>query len=353
MRDSSSVDSVPQVPWEDFFKHALIPMGVLTWIGDDGRFLEANAASAAELGKQVEEVRGRSALELGIPAPLVKNWGLSLEVAHQVGAPIDVRWQVATAQGMRSFTSRVLPLRDGKDLTDRFGYINHDWTGADRPQHDDAAERELIAGRLAIALAEDIEAPLNQLLALIGIASDEVGALAATNPELEMEECARVLAEATLLTRKAHLPARELKEFLRPFTSVPGPVDAGECVRSAMRLVRSEVKRTSQIRADLLPAVLVRADEPRLRHALVRVLLDTARGPGSQLVHAGDLCLSMSLDDRQLELVVTRTDRMASPAADIARWESLIREAGGTLRVEPHVGTGFRVRIGLPLLRLS
>jgi len=353
MPDPSSPDSVLPVPWEDFFKHALVPMGVLTWVGDDGRFLEANAASAAELGMQVAEMRGRSALELGLPAPLVKNWGLSLEVAHQLGAPIDVRWQVATAQGMRSFTSRVLPLRDGRDLTDRFGYINHDWTGADRPQNDDAAERELIAGRLAVALAEDIEGPLHQLLGLIGIASDEVGALAATNPELEMEECARVLAEATLLTRKAHLPARDLREFLRPLESVPGPVDVGECVRSAMRLVRSEVKRSAQIRADLLPATLVRADEPRLRHALVRVLLDAARGPGSRLVHTGDLCLSMTTDDRQLELVVTRTDRMPSPAADIARWESLIRESGGTLRVEPYVGTGFRVRIGLPLLRPS
>ncbi len=341
------------VPWEDFFTHATVPMGILTWEGSDGRFIHANAASAAELGKDVREVCGRSALELGIPAPLVRDWGRALEVAHSLRKPIDVRWQLSTVRGMRSFTSRILPLRDGQDLNQRFGFINRDWTGSEIAQLDDAAERERLAGRLASAFAEDVEGPLRQLLALIGVASDEVGTLAETNPELELEECARVLAEATLMTRRAHVPARELREFLRPVTSVPGPVDAGEAVRSVIRLVGTEVKRSAHLQVDRLPGALIRADEPRLRHALVRVLLETARGPGPEFARSGDLCLSMTTDDRELELVITRTDRNPIPQGDLESCERLIRQAGGTLRVEPFVGSGFRVRIGLPLLRLG
>src|SRR5262249_57786232 len=114
-------------------------------------------------------------------------------------------------------------------------------------QRDDAAERERLAGALASAMAEEVEAPLEQLLGLIGIVADEVGALADLDPSLELEECGRVLASAMLLARRAHLPVHELRGFLRPVPYSPGPVDAGETMRSALRLVSSEVKRSSRI----------------------------------------------------------------------------------------------------------
>jgi signal transduction histidine kinase len=327
-------------------------MGVLSRNGEDARFLKANAASAAQLGREASEVSGRSALELGIPPALVQGWLMALEAVHQVGKPLDVRWQLSTGHGLRTFTSRVLPFPDRGGSTEHFGYINQDWTGLPDVQVDDAAERERIAGALASALAEEIEAPLEQLLGLIGVVADEVGALADTDPALELEECGRVLASAMLLARRAHLPVHELREFLRPVPYAPGPVDAGECMRSALRLVSSEVKRSCGIRTELLPSMLVQADEPRLRHALVRVLLETARGPGLAYARVGDLLLSMTRDISVLELVITRTDHCPTPQGDLATCERLVRESGGLLRVEPRVGPGFRVRIALPLVQL-
>ena len=269
-------------------------MGVLSRNGEDARFLKANAASAAQLGVAPAEMEGRSALELGLPPALVQGWLMSLEAAHQLGKPLDVRWQLAAGHGLRTFTTRLIPFTDGGEPMQHFGYINQDWTGAQDVALDDAAERERIAGALAAALTEEIEAPLEQLLGLIGVVADEVGALADTNPSLELEECGRVLASAMLLARRAHLPVHELRGFLRPVPYSPGPVDAGECMRSALRLVSSEVKRSCGIRTELLPTMVVQADEPRLRHALVRVLLETARGPGVAYARLGD---SGRLDD--------------------------------------------------------
>ncbi|HZJ56094.1 MAG TPA: PAS domain-containing protein [Myxococcaceae bacterium] len=352
MPEQPSSSLVLPVPWEDFFSHAPLPMGVLARKGEDARFLEANTASAAQLGKEPSQVAGRTALELGIPPALVQGWLMALEAVHQLGKPLDVRWQLSTDHGLRTFTSRVLPFPDREASTQHFGHITQDWTGARDVSIDDAAERERLAGGLAAALAEEIEAPLEQLLGLIGIVADEVGALADTDPTLELEECGRVLASAMLLARRAHLPIHELREFLRPVPYSPGPVDAGDCMRSALRLVSSQVKRSCGIRTEILPATLVQADEPRLRHALVRVLLETARGPGTAHARLGDLVLSMTRDVSVLELVITRTDRCPLPQGDLGTCERLVREAGGLLRVESGVGPGFRVRIALPLVHL-
>jgi len=119
-----------------------------------------------------------------------------------------------------------------------------------------------------------------------------------------------------------------------------------------MRLVGSEVKRSVGVRMQPMPAALVQADERILRHALMRVLLETARGPGLGFARAGELVLSMTMDDRTLELVITRTDRCPVPQGNLGFCEALVGEAGGTLTVEPRVGTGFRVRVGLPILNL-
>jgi len=327
-------------------------MGVLSRTGDDARFEESNAAAAAQLGLEPVEMAGRSALELGLPAPLVSGWMMALDAAEQIPAPLDVRWQLSTQHGLRTFTSRVLLLPEQRGSTHLFGYINEDWTGAEKVTVGDQAERERLAGALASALAEEIEAPLEQLLGLIGIVSDEVRALADTDPSLELEECGRVLATAVILARRAHLPARELRDFLRPTPSLPGPVDPGECLRSAMRLVGSEVKRSVGVRFEPAPAALVQANERLLRHALMRVLLETARGPGLGYARSGDLVLSMTRDDRLLELVITRTDRCPVPQGNLEACDALVHEAGGTLTVEPRVGIGFRIRIGLPILNL-
>jgi len=354
MPDSAlSAATILPVPWEDFFSHGLLPMGVLSRNGEDARFVKANAASAAQLGRQPAEMAGRSALELGIPGPLVQGWVGFLEAAHQLGKPLDVRWQMSTTYGLRSFTTRLLPFSMADESVQHFGFISHDWTGAANAALDDMAERERLAGALVASLAEEVEAPLQQLLGLMGVVADEVGALAESDPELELQECGRVLAIAMLLARTAHLPVHELREFLRPVASSPGPVDPGVCLQSALRLAGSQVKRSCGIRTEPMPSVLVHADEPRLRHALVRVLLETARGPGLSYARAGDLLLSMTRDDARLELVITRTDRCPTPQGDLATCEALVQRAGGTLRVEPWVGTGFRVRISLPLLQTA
>jgi signal transduction histidine kinase len=353
MSITKSDSPATQVPWEQFFSHAPIAMGVLSRNGEDARFQQANAASAAQLGLQPSEMAGRSALELGIPPALVQGWLMSLDAARQLQAPLDVRWQLSTQHGLRTFTTRVLAFGEREDPDQKFGYMSQDWTASDDIQVGDHAERERLAGALASALAEEIETPLEQLLGLIGIVSDEVNTLADVAPELELEECGRVLATATLLARKAHRPVRELSEFLRPTSYAPGPVDAAATMRSAVRLVGSEVKRSVGLKVDPLPGVLVQADEARLKHALVRVLLETARGPGVSFARVGDLVVSMNMDDRQMELVILRTDRCPTPQGNFGGCEELVRDAGGELIVEPWVGTGFRVRIRLPLLRLG
>jgi len=219
-------------------------MGVLSRTGDDARFEESNAASAAQLGLQPSEMTGRSALELGIPAPLVSGWMMALDAAEQMQAPLDVRWHLSTRHGLRTFTSRVLLLPEQRGSTLLFGHVTQDWTGAENVAVGDQAERERLAGALASALAEEIEAPLEQLLGLIGIVSDEVRALADIDPALELEECGRVLASAVLLARRAHGEHghRSARPVVRDIThnsearAAIGAVDEGIAVASVLRI---------------------------------------------------------------------------------------------------------------------
>src|SRR5512138_408819 len=94
MPESPSSPILFPVPWKDFFSHAPLPMGVLARNGEDARFLQANAASAAQLGCEASEMAGRTALELGMPPSLVQGWLMALEAAHQLRKPLDVRWQL-------------------------------------------------------------------------------------------------------------------------------------------------------------------------------------------------------------------------------------------------------------------
>src|SRR4029434_6229682 len=124
MPDSPSSPLLP-IPWEEFFSHAPLPMGVLARNGEDARFLQANAASAAQLGKAPSEVSGRSALELGMPPALVHGWLMALDAVSQLGRPLDVRWQLSTAHGLRTFTSRILPLLERGSSALHLRHIQH------------------------------------------------------------------------------------------------------------------------------------------------------------------------------------------------------------------------------------
>ena len=148
MNIAKSESSAAQVPWDQFFNHAPIAMGVLSREGEDARFQQANAASAAQLGISPSEMAGRSALELRIPPALVQGWLMSLEAARQLQAPLDVRWQLSTQHGLRTFTTRVLAFgdegADGPEKSIEFG----------RP-----ACREVHAEHARVVVAEDQALP--------------------------------------------------------------------------------------------------------------------------------------------------------------------------------------------------
>ncbi len=204
----SLVDGPPDVddPICDLlFNHAPLGVGVVEWLGNDMRYLAVNPAAAARLGRSMEEVRGRCASELGVPAAAFPLWSRMAADATQRGLPTRMEWEVDTARGLQCFRSTVqaLPTPPGRPL--RYAFVTEELT-----------RLRMLEQRLGgpeattTSLARDVEQPLATALGVLETVGDEVDTMAAIHPELELEDAAHGLRDATRHTRLAHQNLRNL-----------------------------------------------------------------------------------------------------------------------------------------------
>jgi len=187
------------------FTQSPLYVGVLEWLGDDGRYLSVNPSAALRLGRPIDEIRGQRARDLGMPAEACAAWAQLAAEAERRGTAVRGEWQACTPKGVSSFCTTVVHLPAPAGSAPRFAFLTEELTGKR------ALEWRLGgAEALSAALTEDVEQPLAQALDVLQVVGDEVETLADIHPDLELEDAVAGLRDATRQSRRAHQRLREL-----------------------------------------------------------------------------------------------------------------------------------------------
>ncbi len=186
------------------FTQSPLYVGVLEWLGDDGRYLSVNPATALRLGRPVDEIRGARARDLGLPADACAAWAQLAGEAERRHVATRGEWEARTPHGVSSFRTTVVPLPTPAGSAPRFAFLTEELT-AKR-----ALERRLGTAEALTTALEDVEQPLAQALDVLQVVGDEVETLADIHPDLELEDAVAGLRDATRHSRRAHQRLREL-----------------------------------------------------------------------------------------------------------------------------------------------
>jgi PAS domain S-box-containing protein len=341
-------NAVPaSVPWEALVASAPIPMGVVSWEGDDARYLDVNAAGAERLGRTIDEVRGRSIRELGLPAEVMGAWAQFFAEAVRTARTVRGEWTVFSPEGSRAFVSAVVPLPSEAGQPPRLGYATLEVT---QRKEELLAEMdgERILGRLTAGVLDALEAPLSNLLGLLEVATDDVRTTSEGQLDSELHEAARHLGLAKREGRRLQAHVRELKAFVRQGQPTLRPVDVCRCLSAALRLTASEVKRRCFPMLETAPVPPVRADEGRLIQVLVRVLLECTRALELRSPAPIPLRLWTHARPDSVEVCIAHGAAERSEDADYGACRALLAAYGGTLRTEALPDGGARISVRLP-----
>lgn len=127
-RDISERKQVEQT-LRSFFNSASMMMGMVELIGDqDILHLADNPATARFFGFTCEDLRGRTAGELGTPADHIQLWMKHYRAAERSQTPVRFEYTHQTADGERWLSATVFSIPDLGTQSDRCGYIVEDIT---------------------------------------------------------------------------------------------------------------------------------------------------------------------------------------------------------------------------------
>lgn len=335
------------VPWEALIASAPIPMGVVSWEGDDARYLDVNAAGAARLGRTVDEVRGKSIRELGLPVEVMGAWAQFFAEAVRTSRPVSGEWTVRSPEGSRAFVSAVIPLPSEPGESPRLGYATLEITQR-KEQQLAQMDGERILGQLTAGVLEALESPLSNLLGLLEVAADDVRTTSEAQLDSELHEAARHLSLAKREGQRLQAHVRDLKAFVRQGQPQLRGVDVSRCLSAALRLTASEVKRRCFPMLETAPVPPVRADEGRLIQVLARVLLEctsTLEGVGPAPI---PLRLWTHARVDSVEVCIAHGGAERRRDADYGACRALLAAYGGTLRTEALPDGGTRITVRLP-----
>jgi len=121
---------------------------ILTRFDPQYRYVFANTAMTRYTGRPVEEVLGRTARELGLPADLCNRWDAALGRVFESGTTEEMEYEYDALAGLTWFASRLVPELDTDGRIAQVLCITRDVT---QQRLDEAATRE-IQQRLQLAL---------------------------------------------------------------------------------------------------------------------------------------------------------------------------------------------------------
>jgi PAS domain S-box-containing protein len=332
---------------------------------EDGTILWVNNAAARFYGMPARDLVGRRAWAL-FPGGSLEKWERRWSELVREGVTVredrtrlpDGRvtpWELSTA--LVQAGRRRLAVSAIRDVTDR--------------QRAAEALRLAGIGTLAAGVAHEINNPLASVVGNLALVRERLAAIRerGSAPELARfaEEWLPPIVDAEDGARRVREIVAELRVFARA-EAVPGPVDVGRAMRSALSLAQSEIQHRARLVTRIAAVPPVFGSEGRLAQAFANVLVNAARAipeggsqeneirvevrlrDGEVVAEVADTGVGMSQEVRAriFEPFFTTRDIGEGSGLGLAVTHAIVTAMRGRIDVDSAPGAGTRFRISLP-----
>ena len=375
--------------WEQTFDAISDPIGVFD---SSGELLRGNRALARHLQRPVTELRGLSCAEVGFCGPDACGEGERCALQHgarrEVALPDGQIFSVTTfpvglpgrgasvVQVAKNVTEEIRSARRLQQMSSEVAGANARLVAAmDQLRATQMqllqAEKLSAIGHLVAGVAHELNNPLTSVIGYAQLLEEEFLNPAAPRDDREVGQDLRRIAEEA---ERAARIVRNLLAFARRQGSVRAPQDVAEACGRVLALREYELRLNGiELETDLPPDLpLVHADGGQLQQVLLNLCLNAEQAMRDTLVRR--LSVSARYDDScdAVELTISDTghgidgpnlSRVFDPfftTRDVGQGAGLglsicygiVRDHGGTIRVESTSGAGTTCRVTLPA-RLS
>jgi PAS domain S-box-containing protein len=336
---------------------------------DAGRYMMANRAFCALLGRPREGVVGRTAAEIW-PAPR------SAEATQQAEQQGESEETITGADGSVRVLSEkraVLTGREGKRV---LVSVMRDVTERKRIEAQLVlSDRMVSLGTLAAGIAHEINNPLSYVIGNLSFVADALGELQreALPEGVRADELGQALAESLEGARRIGAIVRDMKVFSRSDTETLGPVDVPRVLETSMRMVRNALEHRARLVRAIGEVPVVMGNEARLGQVFVNLLTNALQSLPER--DASENEVRVSARSERGEVIVEVRDNGQGVAKEALRHifdpffttkavgegmglglsicQGIVAGLGGRIEVESEVGQGTVFRVIMPAVLTS
>lgn len=345
----------------------------------DGRIVEANDAALKAYGYTLDDMRALSISDLREPmtrrevAPLLekaRESSLFFETVHArkdgTSFPVEVTSRGVNVAGRRLLLSVIRDVTTQRQI--QAGLVQ--------------ADRLATVGTMSAGIAHEINNPLAYALTNVDVLARRIGGLAArvrrsteTGSPIDGAEIATLLEQSVEMIgiaqegmNRVRSIVRDLKMFSRQDESLKELVDVRAVLDSSANIARGEIRQRAAVVRDYGEVPLVSGSSSRLGQVFLNLIVNAAQaiaegrtdgeirlvtqtGPGGEAI-VDIVDNGSGIEGPALELVfqpfVTTKKRGEGTGLGLHIARTIVRAAGGDVRVTSTPGIGTTMRVILP-----
>jgi len=279
------------------------PTDVALLLSLDSNIVALNEAAAKSLGKNSDELVGMYVFDF-FPPDVAEHRRAQADKVIRSGKP--VRFEDEREE--RWFDQNIYPVFDAEGKVVQLAIFARDVTERKRAEQQAArAERLAAIGRLAAAMAHEINNPLQAIRSNLELVLDF---------DLEPDEREEYLHVVSQEIQRLTEITRRVLDFARPADDTRYPVPIAHLIQETLKLVGKQlqlahVRATTDLSADL-PSVFVAPDQ------ILQVLLNLSVNAIEAMPDGGHLHIAARANENVVEIALTN-DGLALPAEHIER----------------------------------